>query len=152
MDKVKNIFKPITRDIRINQETIWSPKLVTGKINKIMRNEPNFNTSVHFATPHEPRVTRDERSLPAVCVAGLNMQNEPNFKHTAQRVTGHKSRVTSHAKQTQSHSGIYPGAPGLIYSYTHLCKTNPISTSERRETGDERRIMQNEPNLQNKRS
>jgi hypothetical protein len=59
-----------------------------------MQNEPNYIHSCHcdqrsdaaisikqlaeFAPENGTRPTPHERSLPAVCVAGLKMQNEPN--------------------------------------------------------------------------
>jgi hypothetical protein len=48
-----------------------------------MQNKPNFNPSVHFATPHGPRVTRDE--------SRLKMRNEANL--TTSRIQNRETRI-----------------------------------------------------------
>jgi hypothetical protein len=91
---VKNIQKSITRDTRINHESMWSPNLVTGKITKNMRNEPNFNHR-HTQGVYPPFVWRDIRDT------RLFMQNKPNFKTS--RIEYQESRFErrNYAKQTQ---------------------------------------------------
>ena len=61
---MNTILKPKTRDIRINHESIWSPNLVTGKITKNMRNEPNLPILMCFKEPKK-------------------MKNKPNFTPNA---------------------------------------------------------------------
>ncbi len=136
-DKVKTIFKTKTRDTRINDESIWSPNLVTGKITKKMRNKPNFNTSSSVqktinqsrpkdeSTNNQSSIIDNQLKGPNLhksshkCLRNIDLQKYPHpalLLSTNPYGPGGKKN----AKQSQFKTGIYPGAPGLIHTFTHL--------------------------------